>query len=106
MVNTDGQHQRTVHVEAFSDADWAGDKADRKSTTGYVITINGCVVSWGVKKQSAVALSTAEAEYMAVSLTIQEIIWIKQLVWNYQHYDWRKEYTTTTSICKYNYIMV
>lgn len=70
----------TVHVEAFSDADWAGDKADRKSTTGYVICINGCVVSWGVKKQSTVALSTAEAEYMAVSLTIQETMWIKQLL--------------------------
>ena len=80
MVVTDGGEQRSVHVQAYSDADWAGDKSDRKSTTGYVLQVNGCVVSWGVKKQSTVALSTAEAEYMAVSLTIQEIIWFIQLL--------------------------
>ena len=73
-------HSQYVHVEAYSDADWAGDVADRKSTTGFVIMINGNVVSWGVKKQPTIALSTAEAEYMAISLTVQEALWIKQLL--------------------------
>jgi hypothetical protein len=74
-----GQHQY-VHMEGYSDADWAGDATDRKSTTGYVVHVNGNVVSWGMKKQPTIALSTAEAEYMAISLTVQEILWIKQLL--------------------------
>jgi hypothetical protein len=68
------------NIEAYSDADWAGDTTDRKSTTGFVITINGNVVSWLSKKQSTVALSTAEAEYMAISATAQEVKWITQLL--------------------------
>ncbi len=80
MMKTNGGSVKSVNVDAFSDADWAGDKSDRRSTTGYVVCVNGCVVSWGVKKQSTVALSTAEAEYMAVSSTTQEILWVIQLL--------------------------
>jgi Reverse transcriptase (RNA-dependent DNA polymerase) len=71
---------KELSIEAYSDADWGGDQDDRKSTTGFVITINGSVVSWLSKKQSTVALSTAEAEYMAISATVQEVNWIKQLL--------------------------
>ena len=53
-------------VEGYSDADWAGDVNDQKSTSGYVFTISGPAVSWKSKKQTSVALSTAEAEYMAL----------------------------------------
>jgi hypothetical protein len=67
-------------VEAYSDADWAGDQDDRKSTTGYVVLLNGSVVSWVSKKQATIALSSAEAEYMAISSTMQEITWIGQLL--------------------------
>ena len=67
-------------IQAYSDADWAGDQDDRKSTTGYVILLNGSVVSWVSKKQSTIALSSAEAEYMAISATMQEIKWIEQLL--------------------------
>ena len=45
----------------FSDADWAGDISDRKSTTGYVFFNAEGAVQWGSKKQTCVALSTAEA---------------------------------------------
>ena len=70
-----------VHmIEAFCDADWAGDRVDRKSTTGYIIKVNGSVVSWASKKQDSVTLSTAEAEYMAITATAQEVRWIKQLL--------------------------
>ena len=48
----------------YSDADWAGDIDDRKSTSGYLFQIGGTAVSWRSKKQVCVALSTAEAEYM------------------------------------------
>uniref|UniRef100_A0AAV1V4L9 Reverse transcriptase Ty1/copia-type domain-containing protein n=1 Tax=Peronospora matthiolae TaxID=2874970 RepID=A0AAV1V4L9_9STRA len=49
----------------YSDADWAGDHADRKSTSGYAFILMGAPVSWGSKKQSSVSLSTSEAEYIA-----------------------------------------
>ena len=51
----------------FSDADWAGDQDDRKSTSGYLFRVGNATVSWGSKKQSCVALSTTEAEYMSLS---------------------------------------
>ena len=64
----------------FSDADWAGDLNDRKSTSGYTFQINGATVSWRSKKQTCVALSTAEAEYIALSAAAQEALWMRQLL--------------------------
>ena len=63
----------------FSDADWAGDINDRRSTSGYLFQLSGAAVSWRSKKQSCVALSTAEAEYMALASTAQEAIWMRRL---------------------------
>lgn len=63
----------------FSDADWAGDINDRKSTSGYLFQISGGAVTWKSKKQSCVALSTAEAEYIALSSAVQESVWLRQL---------------------------
>ena len=64
----------------FSDADWAGDLNDRKSTSGYIFLVSGSVVSWKSKKQSCVALSTAEAEYMSLASAAQEAIWMRRLI--------------------------
>ena len=63
----------------YSDADWAGDCNDYKSTTGYMFQIG---VTWKSKKQSCVALSTAEAEYMALASTAQEAVWMRELTSN------------------------
>ena len=63
----------------FSDADWVGDVNDRKSTTGYLFQLSGGAVTWKSKKQSCVALSTAEAEYIALSSAAQESVWLKHL---------------------------
>ena len=63
----------------FSDADWAGDLDDRKSTSGYMFQIGGTAVSWRSKKQTTVALSTAEAEYVALAGATQEAVWMRQL---------------------------
>jgi transposase InsO family protein len=63
----------------YSDADWAGDINDRKSTSGYVFQIGGAPVTWRSKKQACVALSTAEAEYIALSSAAQESIWLRRL---------------------------
>ena len=64
----------------FSEADWAGDRADRKSTSGYCFRLNNGLISWRTNKQSCVALSTAEAEYVALSSAAQEAVWFKQLI--------------------------
>jgi hypothetical protein len=69
-----------IRLNGYCDADWAGDVDDRKSTTGCAIKINDCLINWISKKQSTVALSSAEAEYMAISATIQEMKWIRNLL--------------------------
>ncbi|XP_054717308.1 uncharacterized protein LOC129226705 [Uloborus diversus] len=66
-------------LEGFSDSDWAGDKDDRRSTSGYIFSHAGGPISWCSKKQQTVALSTAEAEYMALSSATQELLWLVQL---------------------------
>jgi ribosomal protein L12E/L44/L45/RPP1/RPP2 len=76
----EGDINGIINVHAYTDADWAGDLEERKSTTGYLVMINKCVVSWMSKKQNTVALSTAEAEYMAISAAVQEIKWVRQLL--------------------------
>lgn len=63
----------------YCDADWAGDVGDRKSTSGYVFLQGGAAITWKSSKQSCVALSTAEAEYVALSAAAQEAIWLQQL---------------------------
>ena len=59
---------------AYSDADWAGDTTDRKSTTGSLIKIAGGPIYWRSTKQSGVSLSTTEAEYIAASETAKNVI--------------------------------
>lgn len=69
-----------MNLEGFSDADWAGDLDNRKSTTGFVFKLAEGTISWGSKKQRVVALSTCEAEYIALSYTVQEGTWIRNLI--------------------------
>ena len=71
-----------LQLEGYSDADWAADKDDRRSTSGYCfsLTENGPVISWKSRKQPTVALSTCEAEYMALAATTQESMYLVQLL--------------------------
>ena len=64
----------------YSDPDWAGDVDDRHSTSGNVFSLAKGAVSWLSKKQATVALSTAEAEYVALSAATQEAIWLRRLL--------------------------
>jgi hypothetical protein len=70
-------HGGVIKLCAYSDADWAGDLTDRKSTTGYCTFMNDNLISWTTKKQSTVALSSCEAEYMAISDVVKEIMWMR-----------------------------
>ena len=58
---------------AFVDADYSADRNDRKSISGFLVTIGGCLVSWGSKSQSGVTLLTPEAEFVAMSVAATEI---------------------------------
>lgn len=71
------KEDNNISLQGFSDSDWAGDTVDRKSVSGAAIFYRGNLVSWMSKKQSTVALSTAEAEYVAAALTVSEMIYIR-----------------------------
>ena len=64
----------------YTDADFAGDLDDRHSTSGNLFLMSGGPVSWFSKKQPIVTLSTAEAEYVALSTATQEATWIRRLL--------------------------
>ena len=63
----------------FSDADWAGDVNTRRSTSGYVFRLGNATVTWASRKQATVAKSSTEAEYVALSMATQEVIWLRRL---------------------------
>ena len=60
----------------FTDSDWANDPDDQKSTAGYVFGLDLGPVTWACKKQHAIALSSAEAEYRATINASQEALWL------------------------------
>ena len=62
----------------YSDADFAGCKVDRKSTSGTCQFVGSSLISWTSKKQNSVALSTAESEYIAVGSCVAQVLWLKQ----------------------------
>ena len=64
----------------FSDSDFAGDCHDRKSTLGYIFFFGGMAVSWSSQKQSIVALSSCEAEYIAATSATCQAIWMSRLI--------------------------
>uniref|UniRef100_A0AAV1VAR2 Reverse transcriptase Ty1/copia-type domain-containing protein n=1 Tax=Peronospora matthiolae TaxID=2874970 RepID=A0AAV1VAR2_9STRA len=64
----------------YTDADWAGDIESRRSTSGYVFMMSGGCISWKSQKQRTVALSSTEAEYMALSEATKEAVWLKVLL--------------------------
>ncbi|POM60962.1 Integrase catalytic core protein, partial [Phytophthora palmivora] len=79
MKGNGGDNLR-LDVVGYCDADYAGDKADRKSTTGGFVTVDGMAVSWVCKKQGGVSLSTMEAEYTAASVVTQELLGVRELL--------------------------
>eukprot|EP00253_Pinus_taeda_P010614 PITA_10614 len=69
-----------VKLCAFTDAYWAGIPIDRKSTSRGIFNIKSTAVSWYIRKQRSMALSSAEAENMAASLAACEAIWMRKIL--------------------------
>ena len=69
-----------VKLFGYTDSDWAGSVLDRKSTSGYCFSVVSAMISWSSKKQNSMALSTAEAEYIAANDVGKEAIWLRKLL--------------------------
>ena len=71
---------RDLKVYAYVDSNYATNKENRKSVTGYVLTIGGCLVSYSSKSQPSVTLSSTEAEYVAASMCATEVKFVQMLL--------------------------
>ena len=75
-----GQDTNNLELIGYTDADWAGSIADRKSIGGYCFYLNRCLISHMSKKQRTVALSTAESETHAATEATKEAIWLRNIL--------------------------
>ncbi|GJV51141.1 hypothetical protein Tco_1446882 [Tanacetum coccineum] len=94
-VNGGGQRRSTVvdglwypkgtgiETVVYADSDHAGDYVDRKSTSGICTLVGCCLTSWFSKKQTALAISTTEAEYVSAGKACQQALWMKQALIDY-----------------------
>ncbi|GJT42184.1 retrovirus-related pol polyprotein from transposon TNT 1-94 [Tanacetum coccineum] len=75
-----GTGMKTV---VYAESDHAGDYVDRKSTSGICTFVGCCLTSWFLKKQTALAISTTEAEYVSAGKACQQALWMKQALIDY-----------------------
>ncbi|XP_051163516.1 uncharacterized protein LOC127282958 [Leptopilina boulardi] len=81
-----GQRGKEEGLVGYADADWAENRKDRKSNSGYLFKYLNATISWGCRKQTCVALSSTEAEYIALAEACQECIWIRRLLEDFLNY--------------------
>ncbi|KAM1243210.1 hypothetical protein ACFX2G_035495 [Malus domestica] len=72
--------QYPLVLEGYSDANWISGSTDSKSTSGYVFTLGGAAVSWKSSKQTCIARSTIESEFIALDAAADEAEWLKNFL--------------------------
>ncbi|GKA31434.1 hypothetical protein Tco_0717739 [Tanacetum coccineum] len=72
-----------IETVVYADSDHASDYVDRKSTSGVCTFMGCCITSWFAKKQTALAISTTEAEYVSAGKACQQALWMKQALIDY-----------------------
>ena len=70
----------SLKLEGYTDSDLAGDVDDRKSTGGYIFMLNGGAVSWKSAKQTVIATSTMEAEFVACFEGMKQAAWLRNFM--------------------------
>lgn len=67
-------------IYGYVDADWGNDTDERRSFSGYVFLMAGAAVTWSCKRQSTVAVSSTETEYIAMAFTAKEALWLVRVI--------------------------
>ena len=73
-----------AQLVGYTDANWAGNVNDRRSTSGFAFSLGSAAIAWSSKKQPTVALLSTEAEYRGAAVATCEAIWLKRLLKNLQ----------------------
>ena len=77
--------KETFNLEIFADADWATNTTDRRSRSGTVCQLGGNTIWWKSRKQTSVAASSCESEYMALFESAKDAIWLRNLICEFGH---------------------
>jgi hypothetical protein len=75
-----GGEQSSLQLEGFVDTSWADNTDDRRSTYGLIFTFGGSPIFWKSGRQSLIAQSTTESEYMAISVAAREAATLRRLI--------------------------
>jgi hypothetical protein len=67
-----------ISIEVYSDSDWGADEDTRRSVSAYICKVSGGPVSWLSRSQKTAALSSCEAECLALSDALKEVLWLRQ----------------------------
>jgi hypothetical protein len=78
VMKCDGNSE--IELVCYADSDHAGEPEERKSTTGFLIQINNCLISWYSKKQTTIAKSSCEAEIIAYGEAVKQVVWYKNFL--------------------------
>ena len=80
LGGAEGETGHALKLIGYSDADWGANDEERRSISGYSFFLGGGLVSWSSKRQATPALSSTEAEYMALARATKEALWLQRVV--------------------------